>query len=103
VSADAVVSSGYTMTRTDMLVNCPVVPDGSKATLRYPGDTSPTDGVHRWYDGKIVSYFTFGEKQARLTAASRMVPTSPIYVTFNDDASSAIDGGRKVSSCKHCR
>jgi len=92
VSAEAVASSGYAMTSTDMLVNCPVVPDGSTATLRYPGDTSPTNIVHGWYEGKIVSYFTFGEQQAGLTAANGMVPTSPIYVTFNDDAMGPASG-----------
>lgn len=90
VSAEAVVSSGYAMKSTDMLVNCPVVPEGSSATLRYPGDTSPTDLIHGWYEGKVVSYFTFGE--AGLTATKSMVPVSPIYVTFNDDAQGPASG-----------
>jgi hypothetical protein len=84
-SATAVASSGFAKNSTDMLVNCPIVPDGSTATLRDSGDSSPTDLVHGWYKGKVVTYFTFGEKQGGLAAAQGMIPTSPIYVTFNDD------------------
>jgi hypothetical protein len=98
VSADTVVSSGYAMKSTDMLVNCPVVPEGSTATLRYPGDTSPTSIVHGWYEGKVVSYFTFGEKQLGLTATTSMVPVSPIYVTFNVDAQGPASGFKTETS-----
>jgi hypothetical protein len=91
-SAAAVTSSGFAKAATDMLVNCPIVPDGSTATLRYAGDTSGTDLVRGWYRGKILTYFTFGEKVAGLAASSGMVPTSPIYVTFNDDATGPASG-----------
>jgi hypothetical protein len=91
-SADAVSSSGFAKTSTDMLVNCPIVPDGSSAALRAEGDSSGTQLVRGWYRGKIVSYFTFGEKSAGLSAANGMVPTSPIYVTFNDDAQGPASG-----------
>ncbi len=61
---------------TEMLVNCPVVPDGSTAKLRLNGEDP---GLHSgWYDGKLVKYFTFGEKEL----SGKMVPVSPIYVTF---------------------
>lgn len=91
-SAAAVVSSGFSKTATDMLVNCPIVPDGSTATLRYAGDTSGTELVRGWYRGKVVTYFTFGEKAGGLRASNGMVPTSPIYVTFNDDAMGPASG-----------
>lgn len=62
---------------TDTLVNCPVVPYGSTADLRFAGEDS---GLFRgWYRGDVIYYFTFAE--APLSGNS--VPVSPIYVTFN--------------------
>jgi hypothetical protein len=60
-----------------MLVNCPIVPEGSTATLRLGGgDAGLQTG---WYHGKTVRYFSFFEKD--LSGAT--VPLSPIFVTFN--------------------
>ncbi|TMT87435.1 hypothetical protein E2L06_12925 [Haloterrigena sp. H1] len=79
--------SGYEITAIDVLKNCPVVPDGSTASLRYgEGDTGLVEG---WYDGQIVSYFLFEETPLTVTDGS--VPVSPIYVTFNENPSE--DGG----------
>ena len=40
-----------------MIVNCPIVPDGSTAELRWDGaDTGLTLG---WYDDQVVFYFNF--------------------------------------------
>jgi hypothetical protein len=91
-SADAVAASGYALNETDMLVNCPIVPAGSTATLRDAGDTSGTGLVRGWYQGKVVHYFTFGEKTTALSVVGDKVPTSPIYVTFNDDAAGPSSG-----------
>ncbi|MFC7201937.1 hypothetical protein ACFQJC_00265 [Haloferax namakaokahaiae] len=71
--------AGYEITETDMIVNCPVVPDGSTATMRYDdGDAGLVEG---WYRGQIVSYFQFTEASLAMTDGS--VPLSPIYVAFN--------------------
>ncbi|WP_396612367.1 hypothetical protein ACH9L7_03555 [Haloferax sp. S1W] len=71
--------AGYEMEATDMLVNCPVVPDGSTASMRYgDGDAGLVEG---WYKDKVVSYFQFTE--APLTVRGDSVPLSPIYVAFN--------------------
>ncbi|HTQ06157.1 MAG TPA: hypothetical protein VMI54_19985 [Polyangiaceae bacterium] len=91
-SADAVTASGYAMQTTDMLVNCPIVPDGSTATLRDTGDTSGTGLSRGWYGGEVVHYFTFGEKAGGLKAENGQVPTSPIWVTFNDDSKGPASG-----------
>jgi hypothetical protein len=91
-SASAVKSSGYALQTTSTLVNCPIVPEGSTATLRDSGDTSSTGLIRGWYQGKVVFYFTFGEKAAGLMANNGMVPTSPIYVTVNDDAKGPASG-----------
>ena len=61
----------------DMLVNCPVVPDGSTARLRLgSGEAGLTRG---WYRGQVVHYFGFTEHPLR----GSVVPVAPIYVTFN--------------------
>jgi len=91
-SVAEVTSSGFSMTTTDMLVNCPIVPEGSTATKRYPGDSSGTDLVRGWYQSKVVYYFSFGEKMGGLAAQGGKVPLSPIYVTFNDDAAGPSSG-----------
>ncbi|WP_276258745.1 hypothetical protein [Haloglomus litoreum] len=78
-SRQAIADAGYEVTATDMLVNCPVVPDGSTATMR-GGDSDP-GLVEGWYRGTVVSYFQFTE--APLTSSGESVPLSPIWVTFN--------------------
>jgi hypothetical protein len=72
--------AGYALTPTAMLVNCPIVPEGSTARLRAGGESSE---LHRgWYRGQVVFYFTFEEKQLT-TTRSGQVPLSPIFVAFN--------------------
>jgi hypothetical protein len=67
----------FAVEATDMLVNCPVVPNGSTASERLDGsDPSLHSG---WYRGRVVRYFTFEEK----ALAGESVPVSPIYVAFN--------------------
>jgi len=72
--------AGYGVAATNMLVNCPIVPDGSTAKLRFKTTESP-DLTRGWYRDQVVYYFNFSE--AMLVPASGKVPTSPIYVTFN--------------------
>lgn len=91
-SVEAVDASGYPMQTTDMIVNCPIVPAGSTATLRATGDTSGTGLTRGWYTGMVVHYFNFGERAGGIKALNGMVPTSPIYVTFNDDTAGPASG-----------
>lgn len=72
-------TKGYTITPTTMVVNCPVVPEGSTATKRIGGGGKGL--VRGWYKGMVCFYFSFEEKA--LTTVSGAVPTSPIYVSFN--------------------
>jgi hypothetical protein len=80
-----VIASKYVITKTNMVVNCPVVPFGSTAAR------SKAAGVANaltlgWYKGQAVAYFQFDE--AALTAtATGMVPIDDIYVMFNLDPS----------------
>jgi hypothetical protein len=75
-------AAGFPVTPTANLVNCPVVPDGSKARLRYSPKES-ADLVSGWYRGQIVKYFSFNERMLMTGGSGGGVPTAPIYVTFN--------------------
>lgn len=78
-----VLASNYTITSTTSIVNCPVVPFGSTAARSNVTGVASALTIG-WYNGKAVAYFNFDE--APLTAtATGLVPTSPIYVTFNID------------------
>ena len=60
-----ITAAGFATTPTTMLVNCPVVPAGSTAKLRY---TSESSALQRgWYRDKVVNYFSFDE-HALMTA-----------------------------------
>jgi hypothetical protein len=79
-SFSQIMDAAYPIEETTILVNCPVVPEGSTAKLRL-GEESP-ELTLGWYRGMVVYYFNFTEKDLMVNE-SDMVPTSPIYVTFN--------------------
>jgi hypothetical protein len=90
-SASEIRSKGFAVEATDMLVNCPIVPEGSTAELRL-GDEAT--GLSRgWYRDKVVHYLNFSEASL-MTTNDGGVPVSPIYVTFNvnPDPSDAMSG-----------
>jgi len=83
-SVTDVMNSGYTIERTNIIVNCPVVPEGSTAQLRYGGGDNGL--VRGWYKHQVVFYFDFSEKQLIVTLPPEGhpdVPLSDILVTFN--------------------
>lgn len=79
-SYDELAAKGYKIEKTNMVVNCPVVPAGSTATKRLGNKSAAL--ARGWYKGKIAPYFTFEEKDLLANAAGA-VPVSFIYVTFN--------------------
>lgn len=87
-SVDALMATGYDLETLDVLVNCPVVPNGSSAELSLGG--SGNHLVRGWYDDQVVYYFSFEEAPLEV-ASEGAVPTSPIYVTFNINPND--DGG----------
>lgn len=93
-SAEDLMNAGYEIEATDALVNCPIVPDGSTAPMRY--DDGETGLVEGWYDGQVVSYFLFEE--ASLEVRDGAVPLSPIYVSFNTNPDE--EGGGPASGFK---
>lgn len=93
-SASSLMDAEYDVESTDVIKNCPVVPEGSTASMRH-GDGS-TELVDGWYDGQVVSYFLFEE--APIKASNGSVPRSPIYVTFNKNPDE--EGGGPPSGFK---
>ena len=85
-SVAEITAAGFTTTPTPMLVNCPVVPAGSTATLRYTSE--PSTLQRGWYRDQVVNYFSFDER-ALMTTAGGAVPTAPILVAFNIDPSAS--------------
>jgi hypothetical protein len=79
-SFEEIRAAGYALEPTNMLVNCPIVPEGSTARLRAGGESAD---LHRgWYGGQVVFYFTFEETALTATPQGN-IPVSPIFVTFN--------------------
>jgi hypothetical protein len=86
-----ITAAGFPITPTTMLVNCPVVPAGTTAMLRY---TSESPVLQRgWYRDQVVNYLSFDEHMLTTTAVGD-VPTAPIFVAFNvdPDPNNAISG-----------
>jgi hypothetical protein len=70
--------AGYRMEKTDKLLNMPVVPDRSRARLRFNGGYP---GLQRaWYQSQVAKFFLFDE--APLSVSGDEVPVSPIYDGF---------------------
>lgn len=83
-SVTEIMESGYEITRTNMIVNCPVVPNGSTARLRGGGEDNGL--VRGWYKDQVVFYFNFAEKMLNVDLPADGhpdVPVSDILVTFN--------------------
>lgn len=80
--------AGRPMQVMEMLVNCPVVPEGSVATVRTPGDYSE---LHQgWYGGRVIQYFHFGE--AAVLPVAGVVPTSTAYFAYDVNPSTGAPG-----------
>lgn len=80
-SAAALMQAGYPMEATETIVNCPVVPEGSTASLRMSA-SNPAGLIQGWYRDQVVHYFLFVEASLTRTPSGK-VPVSPIFVAFN--------------------
>lgn len=79
-SETELLASGMPLSETSTIVNCPIVPEGSTAAMRFNSDDTE---LHRgWYKDQVVFYFSFFEKILD-GGTGGMVPLSPIYVSFN--------------------
>lgn len=79
-SLEEIIQNGYSISSTNTIVNCPVVPEGSVARKRFSSSES-MELTLGWYKDKVVHYFNFSEKM--LMAVSGKVPTADIFVSFN--------------------
>ncbi len=91
-SASQLMNGDYDVQATNVIKNCPIVPQGSTASMR--GGDADSGLVDGWYDGQVVSYFLF-EEAGLMATGDGAVPTSPIYVTFNTNP--GMDGGGPAS------
>jgi hypothetical protein len=76
--AAALPQAGYKMEKTDKLLNMPVVPDKSRARVRFNGGNPELQRA--WYKSQVAKFFTFDE--APLSVLGGEVPVSPIYDGF---------------------
>jgi hypothetical protein len=100
VDAAMLRDAGFKTEATDVLRNMPVVPDRSRARLRFKGESAKLQRA--WYRGQVAKFFSFEE--AALSASGNSVPLSPIYVTFNinpDQANGGPGSGFRAETGSH--
>lgn len=78
-SVDEIRDRNYRVEPTTMIVNCPIVPEGSVARLKLGGGESTL--THGWYRGQVVAYFNFDEAPITTTVQGT-VPLASIFVSF---------------------
>jgi hypothetical protein len=70
--------AGYKTEKTDKLLNMAVVPDKSRARVRFNGENPELQRA--WYHDQVANFFLFDE--APLSVSGDQVPVSPIYDGF---------------------
>jgi len=76
--ASMLQQAGYKIEKTDKLLNMAVVPDKSRARVRFNGGHPELQRA--WYRGEVAKFFLFDE--APLSVSGDKVPVSPIYDGF---------------------
>jgi hypothetical protein len=76
--AATLLRAGYKTEKTDKLLNMTVVPDKSRARVRFNGGNPELQTA--WYQNQVAKYFLFDE--APLSVSGGEVPVSPIYDGF---------------------
>jgi hypothetical protein len=79
-SAEAVEASGYTIEPVEQVLNRPLVPAGSMATMR-PDGNGEIELARAWIGEKVAYYLDFDE--AEIPLVNGKVHYSDIYVCFN--------------------
>ncbi len=79
-SFDGVYEENFGFEATDEVRNCPVVPEGSTASLRLP-QQAPASTL-AWYRDQVVTLLTFAEAPLAVNVDGQL-PTAPIHVCFN--------------------
>ena len=76
--ASMLQQAGYKMEKTDKLLNMAVVPDKSRARVRFNGGNPKLQRA--WYHDQVAKFFLFDE--APFSVSGDKVPVSPIYDGF---------------------
>jgi hypothetical protein len=76
--AATLLQTGYRTEKTDTLLNMAVVPDKSRARVRFNGGSPELQRA--WYRGEVAKFFLFDE--APLSVSGDKVPVSPIFDGF---------------------
>jgi len=76
--ASMLQQAGYKMEKTHKLLNMAVVPDKSRARVRFNGENPELQRA--WYRDQVAKFFLFDE--APLSVSGDKVPVSPIYDGF---------------------
>jgi len=76
--ASMLQQAGYKMEKTDKLLNMAVVPDKSRARVRF--NSGNLELQRAWYRSQVAKFFLFDE--APLSVSGDKVPVSPIYDGF---------------------
>ena len=76
--ASMLQQAGYKMEKTDKLLNMAVVPNKSRARVRFNGGNPELQRA--WYRSQVAKFFLFDE--APLSVSGDKVPVSPIYDGF---------------------
>lgn len=101
-SRQAVLDSGYPVTVTQELMNCVMVPPGSRASRRFDPATpvAPQDG---WYQGQIVKYLLFEHptSTARAAFGGGVLVPQQMYAFLADDVSLLGGFARDENSLTH--
>jgi hypothetical protein len=84
--------AGYKMEKTDKLLNMAVVPDNSRARVRFNGGNPELQRA--WYHDQVAKFFLFDE--APLSVSGDKVPVSPIYDGFTINPGQA---GGEINFC----
>ena len=89
-SLDEIRARGYRVEPTTVIVNCPIVPEGSVARLRFRGGASTV--THGWYRGQVVTYFNFDEAPLAALPQGGGVPLAVILVSFTINPDEPLGG-----------
>src|SRR6476620_5610538 len=84
--------ASYKMEKTDKLLNMAVVPDNSRARVRFNGGNPELQSA--WYRDQVAKFFLFDE--VPLSVSGDKVPVSPIYEGFT------INPGQPGGEMKFC-
>ncbi len=105
-SEDEIFKANYQLIPTTCILNCPIVPFGSTASLRLNGGVSGT--LKGWIRDSLFAYFTFQEAPTKgvirgsgTSNPGAIAPVDSIYVFFADNQKGPGSGFDTVAGSKN--